>query len=288
MVALTPRTHIGRHHSDHGHWEMVFREPDARLRAHVHGYQGYVESTTRLIRRREIPSGDVVLIVSFGAALRLIDPRGRTGSTEYRNFVAGLHDSYALTESTGASHGVQVNFTPIGAHLFLGLPMDTLTNRVTELEDLCGTMPRRLAAQLHEAPSWETRFRILDSVIGARLAEARVPSAGVAWAWHKLHETGGRLNIGTLATELGWSRKHLIAQFHEQIGLPPKVLARVLRFNRVIRLLDRDDEMSWVEIAQHCGYYDQAHLIKDFRQFAGSTPGEFLRRPPDGGGGVGD
>lgn len=202
-------------------------------------------------------------------------------TTEHRTgFVAGLHDSYALIETSGVQRGLEVRFTPIGAHRVFGQPMHTLANRTVALDDIIGPLARQVTEQLHEAPDWESRFAILDTVITTRLARARAPnaSAAVTWAWNQLLETNGELTIGTISTELGWSRKHLIAQFHEQIGLSPKIVARILRFRHAVRLLDRDNEMSWVQIAHESGYYDQAHLIRDFRQFTGSTPGEFLRR----------
>lgn len=100
-----------------------------------------------------------------------------------------------------------------------------------------------------------------------------------------MDQTGGCLGIGRLAAEIGCSRKHLVAGFGSEIGLPPKTLARILRFARVLRRLDGADRPAWAEIALDCGYYDQAHLIRDFRQFAGTTPAAWLRRRlPDGGG----
>ncbi len=88
-----------------------------------------------------------------------------------------------------------------------------------------------------------------------------------------------------LATELGCSRKHLVAQFHEQIGAAPKTIARILRFQHAVRLFNRasaTSPVSGADIASACGYFDQAHFIKDFRQLAGITPTEYLRqRIPD-------
>jgi transcriptional regulator GlxA family with amidase domain len=114
-----------------------------------------------------------------------------------------------------------------------------------------------------------------------------VPS--VTRALGRLHESGGTVPVGAIAAEIGCSRRHLIARFREQVGVTPKLLARILRFGRVVALVDSRTRMSWAEIAQVCGYYDQAHLIRDFNQFAGSPPGEFARRRrPDGGGVIGD
>jgi transcriptional regulator GlxA family with amidase domain len=91
--------------------------------------------------------------------------------------------------------------------------------------------------------------------------------------------------VGALAQELGCSRRHLVAGFRQHVGLPPKRLARVLRFQRVVSLLDRSGGDGLGDIAAACGYYDQPHLNRDFRQFAGASPGEWLaRRLPDGAG----
>jgi AraC-like DNA-binding protein len=138
---------------------------------------------------------------------------------------------------------------------------------------------------LREAPTWEERFALLDAIIAERLRDSRSPSAKVVWAWRRLSATRGRVGIGSLASELGWSRRHLAAEFRQHVGLTPKVVARIFRFRRAVRLLERVDDISLADLALECGYFDQAHLNRDFRQFAGCTPVGFgARRLPDGGG----
>ena len=91
--------------------------------------------------------------------------------------------------------------------------------------------------------------------------------------------------MASLAKELGWSRKHLTVCFRREFGMPPKLFARILRFDHAIRLMRRDRVPSWAELADACGYADQAHLTRDFRAFAGSPPASFMRRKlPDEGG----
>jgi AraC-like DNA-binding protein len=91
--------------------------------------------------------------------------------------------------------------------------------------------------------------------------------------------------VSDLADELEWSRKHLVSRFNADIGLAPKMIARLLRFRRVVDRPARELSSCWSEIALDTGYFDQAHLIRDFRQFAGMTPVEFRRsRLADGTG----
>ena len=84
--------------------------------------------------------------------------------------------------------------------------------------------------------------------------------------------------------QIGWSRKRLIAKFRDRLGLTPKSVGRVLRFQQAIRAIESTRVNRWAELAVDCGYYDQSHLIRDFQEFAGCTPNGFLGlRIADGG-----
>lgn len=280
---------VSRHESELGWWEQVSREPHPLLGAHVLSYCGFAETTSGFTVRQEVPWAGVVLIVGFGPPVRIDYLRDKTRSITCTSFVAGLHDEHVLVASSGSQYCMQINLTPLGAYTILGLPMAELANRSVALEDVLGAGAELLVEELRDTRDWDARFDLLDATFVARLAEGRPPAAPVAWAWRRLDETGGRLEIGSLALELGWSRKHLIARFREQIGLPPKTLARVVRFSRAMGLLTSDEPIGLAQIAYRCGYYDQAHLNRDFREFAGATPTDVLsRRLPDGGGIRGD
>jgi AraC-like DNA-binding protein len=274
---------VVRHDSPLARWEMASRDADPRLRGHVTEYVGYVEVTPRPLRRREVPSADITLIISLGPEIEVFDA-ARNGA-RWTSFVSGLWDAPAFTEHAGYQHGIEVRLTPLGAHRLLRVPMHHLAHAVVGLDDLLGREGDRLVERLYETPGWAARFDLLDATFAARLADARAPSPGLAWAFGRLRETHGAIAVAALAGELGWSRRHLAAQFREQIGLPPKLLARILRFDRVVALLRHQNPERWAEVAYACGYYDQAHFNRDFRQFAGATPTEFLAsRLPDGGG----
>lgn len=276
------------HDSPIGRWEFASRGPIPELRGVVQHYVGWHEWTPTPLRRRQMPIGAIPVILSFGLPFALLDPHDPERGRRRRrvSFVAGIHDEYAIVEHDGLSHGVEIYFTPLGARRVLGLPLRELTNQCVPFEDVLGEpTARELVEQLALAPDWPARFALLDTTICTRLREAREPAPALSWAWRRLEGSGGRLTVGALAQELGCSRRHLVAQMHEQLGLPPKAFARILRFNRAVELLGRDDGARLGEIALDCGYYDQAHLNRDFRAFAGDPPSAFLARRLPGGAG---
>ena len=240
------------------------------------------------VRRREIPKIMVPLILNLGPAFG-VNSSGSSGGAamqHFGSFAAGLHDRYAVVESAGHSCCIQVNLTPLSARRVLGCTMGDLANQVVELEDLLGVQFKRLLAQLAEVDDWLDRFSLLESFLEAQLANAPENHPEVIWAMHqKLWQSGGTAGIGDLASEIGCSRKRLIALFRDQVGQTPKTVARIFRFNRVVTLLGADTAMGWAELAHDGGYYDQAHFNRDFRVFAGCTPSEYLgRQLPEGGG----
>jgi AraC-like DNA-binding protein len=280
----TARMRLLRHDSPHMQFELAFAAPDEGLRPYVRKYVGWFERSTTSGCRRELPSGEVPLIINFGSRVR----ERKATSDEWRehgSFTAGLHEAFTVVKSTGPSHGIQVNFTAIGARLFYDRPLSDFTNRTVELADVFGSSADTLIARLYDAASWETRFGILDYEIGSRIISARQPAQPVTWAWQELLKSGGRTPIAELVRQIGWSQRHFVAQFRDHVGLTPKAFARILRFSRAVRVLTTDKrEVTLADVALECSYYDQAHFTRDFREFAGITPSALLEsRLPDGG-----
>jgi AraC-like DNA-binding protein len=278
--------HVLTHESEHGSWALVLGRPASRLRGIVHGYQGYDESRSPApVLRQEVPSLVVPLIVNFGARWRIAGSAAGMGTPAVRDsFVAGLFERSAFVAAEGAARCLQVDLTPIGAHLVFGVPMHELANRVVDVEDVLEG-DRHLVARLEAASSWEARFALLDGVLVARVGAASRPAPEILLAWRALQDTNGAVRVSTLAERLGCSRRRLLARFREHVGLAPKTVARIIRFGRAVELLQDGRRRSLTELSYECGYFDQAHFNRDFREFAGTTPSEFARRLiPDGGG----
>lgn len=275
-----------RHESPDGRWEIVTADLHPGLRGLAVSWCGCEEWTPVVSRRRQVPAGIIPVIIDFLPSYGVSGADAPGDFTLRRfGFAAGMHDQFCLTESVGLARAMQIDFTPIGAYLFFRRPMSDMTNLVVGLDDLFGAEGVGLVDRLAAAADWETRFDILEEFVLPRILGARAPAPGVNWAWGQLRRANGQVEIGRLAKELGCSRKHLIAQFHEQLGASPKTIARVLRFQHAVRLFNAasvERPVSGADVAMACGYFDQAHFIKDFRQLAGITPSEYLRqRIPD-------
>lgn len=287
---------VDRHESAEGFWEMTRRPAHPSLAAYVRHYVGWRERTRLPLRRREVPMAGIHMIISFGPATHLLDPADPSApARRHVSFVPGLHDALSLIETDGEGYGLEAELTPLGARRILGIPMHELSNRVSDLEDLLGGRAAALLTErLYEAAGWPERFDLLEAVFAGRVAEGPAPRPDVEWAWRRLEQTDGAVPVGTLAGELGCSRRHLTVRFREEVGLPPKALARVLRFQRAIAILrddgahgsDGGERAPWAQVAHACGYYDQPHLNREFRAFAGLSPGEFAARLLPGGGGI--
>jgi AraC-like DNA-binding protein len=289
------------HRSELGQWQTAQRPADPRLRAYAHGFFGSSSNLRIPIQERHLPSTEVPLLLNFGAPHQRLDAVG-SGEWTARDgvWVVGPHNRHQLTKAVGERHFMVVRFTPIGAHLFLGLPMHLIANEAVDLELIDPALARVLVSRIGVAASWTDRFAAMESLIAERVAEAEIP-ASIGFAWRRLVATDGRIALGSLASETNCSHRTLIARFRTCVGFPPKTIARLLRFNRAVRLLDRlsgtranelvgkpyietrqPEEplvgaIQWADLAANCGYFDQAHLIKDFRDFAGMTPNAFLR-----------
>jgi AraC-like DNA-binding protein len=238
------------------HWELATR---GRM-------SSYVERAPGLAVRRELPGPLIAVILELGPPLRVDGHRHAGG------FVAGLGDVPSTTEHDGFQCGVQLDLHPLEARTLFGVPMSELEGRVVSLDDL---LPRaHLVERLAELPDHDARFDLLDRLLATHTAAAP-PRARIArWACDRIERSGGNVDVRTLARELGYSEKQVARIFRDWVGLTPKRYGRLVRFHRLVSRLKVDPHATWAALAADLGFYDQAHLLREVRQFGGSTPTE--------------
>jgi AraC-like DNA-binding protein len=255
--------------------ELVTRAAHPALAGAVVRYTGYVERAHGPVAFRELPCTHIPVIIDLGEGWSIADGRRPDAPAErLGSFVAGLADGPVVVSHGGSARCVQVDLHALAARRLLGLPMSELANRSVALEDVLGPAASELAERIAEAGGWAERFGLLDRAVAARLAGSAPADPGVAWSLRVLAGSGGRAPIAGLARELGWSHRRLIARFRDAVGMPPKRVARILRFERLTALVDADPGLGWARAAAECGFADQAHLAREVRDLAGATPTE--------------
>jgi AraC-like DNA-binding protein len=251
----------------------VARPPAAPLAKHVE-YVWASQGAPSYTLERVVPTGTLELVVSLvdeGGAV--YDPAGREQSLSGGSVVSGAYRRPFTFATCKASSVVGAHLRPGHAGAILGVPPSELVDRHVSLEALWGRRARELRERLCEAPTTERRFQILEAEFASRL-HARRMHPTVAYALDALASPHTR--VADIAKNTGQSQRRLIEHFTTAVGLTPKRFGRILRFHRASALA-RTSTLEWARLAQECGYYDQAHLIREFRELAEVTPTDLVR-----------
>lgn len=224
-----------------------------------------------------VPDGRLEII------LHLAEPFQRLDAADNRHMQATALVSGQLTAPIrllpgGTADVVGIRFRTAAARAVLPLALAELTDRVESLGDVFPQLARALhdaAARSHDiAARVEALSRVLTRFV------VRSPDS-LATAVLRSLDSNHAVRLGLIADHFGVTARTLERRLREHAGLPPNVMRRLLRFRRAFRLLDQAAPGTWAQVAAHAGYFDQAHLIRDFRQFAGTSPSEFFGRSPD-------
>jgi AraC-like DNA-binding protein len=238
---------------------------------------GYYESALPAGRDRVLPGGGTDLMVN------LHEDEFRTyhgpGATAVRRapgaVLIGAEEHAVVIDTADQRRGISVSFTAAGAATFFGLPLGEVTGQLVGLEELWGRDGAVLRDQLLAAAGPRRQFAVLEEVLLRHLA---APSPHQPAMGHAAAELTRGRKVGDTGAELGLSPRTFTRRFRDHTGLTPKRFARIQRLQRLLAAVEPDRPADWARLAAEHGYCDQAHLIDDFRELTGVTPGAYRPR----------
>jgi AraC-like DNA-binding protein len=237
-------------------------------------YEGYRQPHKK---ERLLPDGSMELVFNLQEDQTRLYDRHDTAQvrTFSGSFISGVQSEFFVIDTAEQASVVGVHFKPGGAFPFFGVPASELRNTHLSLDTLWGGQAGELRARLLEAATPQAMFRILEGVL---LAHARrlERHPAVAFALHEFYGVPHMRTISEVTGQIGLSAKRFIQVFDAEVGLTPKLFCRVRRFQKVLRLVGAGRPVEWAGVAADCGYFDQAHFIRDFRAFSGLNPSTYL------------
>lgn len=234
------------------------------------------------LKLRILPEGTMNIVFNLGKPV-VISDNSNENNTYRESWLSGAHKRFYVQEDPEDCYLVGIKFKQQGAHRFLKFPLFRIANKVIELNQILDGYSIETRERLLDATNLGQIKQTLDRFIIKRADITNNTPDIVDFALKKVQMNGSPSLIKNLCSAANISHKHLITLFNDKVGLSPKLLYRINKFNKAISLTSEQEKVDWSEIAFDCHYYDQAHLINEFRYFSGVSPNKYLKkRLPDG------
>jgi AraC-like DNA-binding protein len=225
---------------------------------------------------RILPDGSVEIVINLQEDhFRVYEQHSNTLVQTVRGaLVSGPRSDYFVIDTAQQLLTIGVHFKPGGAFPFLGLPAADIQNQQVALHDLWGQAASDMREELLEAASVDQMFEVLEKWL-LRQASRIERHPAVVYAL-KEFRPGHARGVLDVTDRIGISPKRFIQLFQKEVGLTPKLFCRVRRFQKVLHSVAMGERIEWADVALHCGYFDQAHFIHDFRAFSGLNPSTYI------------
>ena len=216
-------------------------------------------------RERILPTGNAGLVINLGS--------GRTSDSG----ISGAKSQSFIIQRTALDELLGIHFRRGGAFPFLGFPASELQDLDITIADLWGEQrANQLLSLLHGARSVEMKFRVIENWLMRTASRPLMHHPAVLFAMKEFRRDAGLQSSAVVARKVNLSQRRFIEVFRDQVGLTPKLYCRIQRFQDVIMMASKQNEVDWLDVALSCGYFDQSHFNHDFREFCGLNPTEYL------------
>ncbi|MCI0711043.1 MAG: helix-turn-helix domain-containing protein [Chloroflexi bacterium] len=257
--------------------DYISRVPAPPLNAYIDDLY-YIDGLSPYPRLKVSPMPSLHLMINLGPTFQVYaQDQAAPFATCTESWWIGLWNTYYIVDWSQSVRFYGVHFKPAGVYPFLRLPLSELRNQVVPADAIWGHFAAEIRERLYAAPTVQAGLVLLEKLLLARFTDTLHGLDVVQYAIAQIDRQDGVLSIGALSDHIGISQNHLGTQFKRIVGVTPKDLARFYRFAHVVCSIDPSRPMDWGWIVRKSGFYDLSHLNKDFVEFTGHSPSDYLR-----------
>jgi AraC-like DNA-binding protein len=230
-------------------------------------------------KERLMPNGEPTIVVNLcDEEMRIYDAEDLNRFSSYKHaLISGARTKCFVIDAGQEDRVFGIQFWAGGAFPFFREPALEMANESTELSSLWKSAAGELRERLLAVRDFRQMFRVAELFLLAETVRSLELHPAVRFAQERFARQAG-VSVAAVANEIGLSQRRFIQLFEQQIGLTPKAFSRVRRFQNILQRVHGARTIEWAQLALEWGYYDQAHFIHDFREFAGMTPTQYMAR----------
>jgi AraC-like DNA-binding protein len=230
---------------------------------------------------RLIPDGYAALVIELDGKERSIYHNDTKEVTQIcqESWFSGLYDAYLTFEVLPETELIAVRFKPGGSFPFIPNNMNVYTNQVIKGDQVFGESITHLRRDLLNEKDPMQKLKLVETYLINIKERSLHPT--IKESLNKILLTPSIQKMQSLVDSSGYSKKHFIDLFKQQVGLSPKLFQRIIKFQQILPKIQEKKMIQWTQISYECGYYDQAHFIRDFKRFSGYNPSAFLAQEFD-------
>lgn len=224
---------------------------------------------------RILPDSCVELVIHFNQPYKTTYSNN-TSEIQPQSFVVAQMKNFIEIEPNGKIGMISIRFSAQGAYHFFGMPMKEIANGIVDLKLIWNNLAKEIEERIVESTNTEQRIQKIQHYLLAQLHKNGKADLTVDYCLNLIYSSKGQIRVEDLSFKTGISNRQLVRKFNMSIGLSPKEFTRIIKFIGSLDYIKSNRETNLAEAANHCGYYDQAHFIHDFKEYAGLTPTQFL------------
>ena len=273
-----PEDHLSRLTNRQTHMIYHTYQPRPPLSQFIKFLWFWKEDSLSKLQSCILPIGSMELVIDLNEdniPLFELYSQIQCGSTKSVRICGAHSQGFIITKNQSCSV-LGVHFKPGGSTAFFSIPAGELHNQIISLEELWKESAKELRERLQSKPKIEERFQTLEQFL-FRVMQPPDRHQAIDFALREF-ERSPASPVSTVINQVGLSNRHFNKLFRDRVGLTPKLYCRVRRFQQVLRLIEGKKQINWVDIAFTYGYFDQTHLIHDFRTFANCTPTGYVAK----------